>query len=87
MVFPNFHGLKIVRTAFVAVRNGICDRGLSNTVSGVGAAVQSLLSVNPVIIFCRLNLLNIILHFTEEKQICHTCAWATISNVIKSQYG
>ena len=30
IVFPIFHCLKIVRTAFVAVRNGICDRGLSN---------------------------------------------------------
>ena len=27
IIIPNFHCLKIVRTAFVAVRNGICDRG------------------------------------------------------------
>ena len=27
VVFPNFHCLKIVRMAFVAVCNGICDRG------------------------------------------------------------
>ena len=30
IVFPSFHRLKIVRTAFVAVRNGICDRGFSH---------------------------------------------------------
>ncbi|XP_030834953.1 uncharacterized protein LOC115921555 isoform X1 [Strongylocentrotus purpuratus] len=27
IVFPNFYCLKIIRTALVAVRNGICDRG------------------------------------------------------------
>ena len=29
IVFPNFHCLKIVCTAFIAVRNGICDQGFN----------------------------------------------------------
>ena len=39
-VFPNFYCLKIVRTAFVAVRNGICDRGF------ISVALLHLMYVN-----------------------------------------
>ena len=35
IVFPNFHCLKIARTAFVAVRNGICERDLNHSLSKV----------------------------------------------------
>ena len=92
IVFPNFHCLKIVRTAFVAVRNGICDRGLRfeepclsgdfHTFDNRVKKLTNYFHLSKNLTF-NINLLSIIYRYKVNK-ITQSFRWVTCSSEIET---